>query len=364
MSIIRGGSDDGMMVDGTLDPFSFEARKQMLVSAKELAARLPDAAPTQLEKQALSRLIDEELVRVDEERVLPASASALIDAMASGLVDTGDRAKRDVWLARRLDEIGATYKDHPLQAQLRAELDDALDPLEKRAAGYPATVTALSRLRDQLEDTHAQSPAQATTDGSDIVALFRAHVDARPTTLPALNQDAEALIARLNSVLHDREIKLTDAAVRKIETRAGKLLLAAGPCKLPAESGRVRAMPTSREREGACRIVTLLTDTDANDDDAVLCAWIVMRDLAAMSRWVVAPARSRPLHPFTSTVEMADARRLERGVMARPAAAIGAMRAAALLFSGESFRAAQDRARAWQTLGDLPFDVMEQKLSR
>ncbi len=371
MSIIGGDSANAMVVDGTLDPFSFDARKKMLVSAKELAARLPDAAPTQLEKQALSRLIDEELARVEEERILPQSASALIDAMSGALVspvggnearDAGDRAKRDVWLARRLDEIGVTYKDHPLPAQLRAELDDALDPLEKKAAGYPATVAAVSRLRDQLEDTHAQSPAPLTTDGSEIVSVFRAHVDPRPTTLPALNQEAEDLIAHLHTVLHDREIKLTDAAVRKLETRAGKLLLADGPCKLLAESGRVRGMQTARERESVCRLVSLLESTDANDEEAVLVAWLVMRDVAAMSRWVIAPAKSRPSHPFSSTVEMADARRLERGVIARPAAAIAAMKAAALLFSGDSFRAAQNRARAWQKLGDLPLDMIEPSL--
>ena len=368
MSIIRGESADAMVVDGTLDPFSFDARKKVLVSAKDLAARLPDAAPTQLEKLLLARLIDEELSRVDEERALPASASALIDAMAGAVVspaggnDAGEHGKRDVWLARRLDEIGASYKDHPLPAQLRAELDDALDPLEKKAAGYPATVAAVSRLRDQLEDTHARSPAPLTSDGNEIVSVFRAHVDARPTTLPALNQDAEGLVARLNTALRDREIKLTDGAVRRIEARAGKALLADGPCMLAAESGRVRGMQASREREGVCRMVSLLCDTDANDDDAVLVAWLVMRDVAAMSRWVTAPAKSRPSHPFSSTVEMADARRLERGVISRPAAAIGAMKAAALLFSGESFRAAQDRARAWQKLGDAPLDIVEPRL--
>ncbi len=370
MSIIRGDSANAMVVDGTLDPFSFDARKKMLVSAKELATHLPDATPTELEKQALSRLIDEELARVEEERALPASASALIDAMSGALAspagnnerDASDRGKRDAWLARRLDEIGVTYKDQPLPAQLRAELDDALDPLEKKAAGYPATVAAVSRLRDQLEDTHAQSPPPITTDGSEVVSVFRAHVDARPTTLPALNQEAADLVARLHTVLHDREIKLTDAAVRKLETRAGKLLLADGPCKLMAESGRVRGMQTSRERESVCRLVSLLESTDANDEEAVLVAWLVMRDVAAMSRWVTAPAKSRPSHPFSSTVEMADARRLERGVISRPAAAIAAMKAAALLFSGDSFRAAQNRARAWQKLGDLPLDMIEPNL--
>jgi hypothetical protein len=174
--------------------------------------------------------------------------------------------------------------------------------------------------------------------------VFRAHVDARPTTLPALNQEAEELVARLHTVLHDREIKLPDATVRKIESRAGKMLREDGPCKLAAESGRVRGMQTSREREGACRMVTLLCDTDPNDEEAVLTTWLYMRDVAAMSRWVLAPVKSRPSHPFTSTVEMADARRLERGVISRPAGAIGAMKAAALLFSGDSFRAAQNRA--------------------
>lgn len=358
MSIIKGENADAMVVDGTLDPFSFDARKKVLTSAKALAAALPDTTATQLEKQALLRLIDEEIARVDEERALPTSASALIDAMTGALADGGDRGKRDMWLARRLDEIGASYKDHPLPPLLRAELDDALDPLEKKATGYPATAMALSRLRDQLEDTHAQSPAPLATDGSEVLSVFRAHVDGRPTTMPALEQEAQLLIARLNEVLHDRESKLPDATVRKIEARAGKLLLAAEPCKLSAESGHVRGMRTSREREAACRLVTLLCDTDPNDEEATLTAWLYMRDLAAMSRWVVAPAKTRPSHPFTSTVEMADARKLERGVISRPAAAIGAMKAASLLFTADGFAAVQERARAWQKLGDVPIDVV------
>jgi len=117
-------------------------------------------------------------------------------------------------------------------------------------------------------------------------------------------------------------------------------------------------MQTSREREGACRLVTLLSETDANDDDAVTTAWLYMRDVAAMSRWVLAPAKNRPSHPFVSTVEMADARRLERGVISHPASAIGAMMAVSLLASVDSFATVQARARAWQKLGDLPLDVV------
>jgi hypothetical protein len=362
MSVIRGDSTQATVIDGTLDPFSFDARKKVLGSARDLAATLPDTQDTALEKIALSRLLAEELARVDEERALPESASALVFAMTAALADTGDLAKRDTWLAGRLDEIAAACREHPLSQPLRAELDDALDPLEKKAGAYPATVAALSRLRDQLEDAHGASPPPQRSDVGAAAAMYLTHVDQRPTTLPRLNQDAEELVLAMSNVIHVRQQKLPDATIRRMEARAGKLLLSTEPCTLAAESGRVRGMPVSREREAACRLVLLVNGTDPNDEESVTVAWLVARDVAAMSRWAVAPEGKRPSHPFMSTVEMADARKLERAVLSRPAAAIGAMKAAQLLFAGDSFQKAQARARAWQKLGDLPLDVVATRL--
>jgi hypothetical protein len=55
---------------------------------------------------------------------------------------------------------------------------------------------------------------------------------------------------------------------------------------------------------------------------------------------------------------MADARKLERGVISHPASAVGAMMAVSLLASVDSFATVQERARAWQKLGDIPLDVV------
>ena len=136
----------------------------MLLSAKALAAKLPESKdpPTRdwaLEHAALSRLIDEEIARVTEERDLPRSASSLIDAVTMTLTDGGDMARRDRWLASRLTLVAQKQRELPLGGALRVELDDSLDPLEKKTGGYPGALAALSLLRGALEETQGMSAA-------------------------------------------------------------------------------------------------------------------------------------------------------------------------------------------------------------
>ena len=84
------------VIDGAIDPFSFEARERGLTAVKaKLAtapAELPAGAPGMMpspafEKELLGRVVDEELVRLEEERALPQSASALV----RGVVETWRR---------------------------------------------------------------------------------------------------------------------------------------------------------------------------------------------------------------------------------------------------------------------------------
>jgi hypothetical protein len=362
MSVIAGDSQDAIVIDGKLDPFSFDARAKMIQSAKDLARTLPNDADSALERTLVDRLLEEELARVQEERALPESASTLIDAMTSTLPEGGDLAKRDKWIARRLDTITEAYRARPLREAQRAELDDTLDPLEKKAAGYPETLVALSRLRDVLEAV--RGPA-GPASRPDAVHLYSAFIDRRPTTMPALDTDAARVVAQLTAEIHKRESALSDTLVRRIEADAGKKLVDRGACRLDADAGRVRRMPSSREREDACRLVRVVAETDEKNDEQVLAALLVLRDRANMARWLTADAGSRPSHPFQSTVSMPDARKLERGVVAHPAAALAAMKAADLLVAvapGAPFDETKRRAAAWQKVGDAPLDVIAERL--
>ena len=71
------------IVDGAIDPFSFDARARGLEAAKQKIATLPvtAAASRTSERELLIRLVDEELVRLEEERALPRSASSLVRAV-------------------------------------------------------------------------------------------------------------------------------------------------------------------------------------------------------------------------------------------------------------------------------------------
>jgi hypothetical protein len=362
MSVIIGDNQDAIVIDGKLDPFSFDARKKMIESAKDLSRALPDEATTGLERMLVGRLLDEELARVQEERALPESASTLVDAMTSTLPDGGDMAKRDKWMARRLDAITEAYRAHPLREVQRAELDDALDPLEKKTAGYPDTIVALSRLRDALEAVRSSAlPSPA----SDSVHLYSTFIDARPTTMQALDADAARIVGQLTAEIRKRESTLSDAVVRRIEGDAGKKLVERGACRFDAEAGRVRRMPSSREREDACRLVRLVADADPKNEEQVLITLLVVRDRANMARWITADASARPSHPFQSTISMPDARKLERGTVAHPAAALAAMKAVDLLEPGApsaSFADEKQRALAWQKVGDAPYDVVADRL--
>jgi hypothetical protein len=105
----------------------------------------------------------------------------------------------------------------------------------------------------------------------------------------------------------------------------------------------------------------LVAETDPASDLGVAIALLVLRDAAAMSRWIIAPRGSRPEHPFMSTVEMADARRLERAALSHPAAVLATMKAGELLFRA-SFAETRARAMAWERRGDLPLDLAAARL--
>ena len=194
--------------------------------------------------------------------------------------------------------------------------------------------------------------------------VYSTYVDRRATTVEELDAKALAIVAAVTKEIHARERAMESALVRKLETDAGTALTQHGPCAFASETGRVRKMQVSREREDACLLVHDIARADAKDDAAELVALLVLRDRANMARWVTAPDKSRPQHPFLSTVSMTDARKLERWALAHPASVLGALGAADILAATTTstttttFDPIRARAAQWDALGDAPLDVV------
>jgi hypothetical protein len=371
------------VVDGAIDPFSFEARARGLTAVKaKLAtapAELPVGAPGMMpspafERELLARVVDEELVRLEEERALPRSASALF----RGVVDTWQpvatpqqAAERDRWLARRLEEVNAALTkggagSGALDVVRARELDDALDALEHaaEAGGLGRATAELVNLRATLEALATKPAAAAASDWSYVGRRVQAHLgfalapeilDARLTSLEkSLRTAAESAI--------DGGHLGTDA----LAEHAAPLVFRAGPCAVAVPGSRVRSMSPPPERAAACQLRR--TVATAIDEPARAYALVAMHDHVVVAQWALDVARGsatiaqttgkhRPLsRPGPDVVA-----RWERIAMARPTAAIGGGLAAGVLYdAGET--EVSTRARAWSELGEVPLDIAEREL--
>ena len=371
------------VIDGAIDPFSFEARERGLTAVKaKLAtapAELPADAPGMMpspafEKELLGRVVDEELVRLEEERALPQSASALV----RGVVETWRRpqtpqqaGERDRWLARRLDEVNAAVSkgggDRGAIDVVRArELDDALDALEHEAeaGGLVDATRGLVNLRSTLEALATRPAAAAASDWSHVGRRVQAHLGFALTP--------EALDARLASL----EKTLRTAAASAIEAahlgadaladHAAPLVFRAGPCAMAVPGSRVRSMSPPPERIAACQLRQ--TVATASDATARANALVAMHDHVVVAQWALDVARGiatiaqttgkhRPLSRPGPDVTA----RWERIAMARPTAAIGGGLAAGVLYDTDE-REFATRARLWSELGEVPLDIAEREV--
>jgi hypothetical protein len=373
------------VIDGAVDPFSFEARARGLSAARAKLESAPLGLPASaqgvmpapaLERELLARLVDAELVRLEEERALPRSASALV----RGLVETWrapanpqQAAERDRWLARRLDEMLAALNatanrpkggSAPLDVVRARELDDALDALEHAidAAGLGQSTTRLVQLREALELQGTRPAAGAVSSWNDLARGMRAHL--------GLTLTAEALDARLATT----ETELAKAAAVAVaqarigsdvaESRAAPLIFAPTPCTVAIPGSRLRSMAPPPERATACRLQRLLTS--ATDDTSRAVALLVLHDHATVARWALDVARG------TATIAQATAKhrplsrpgpdviaKWERIALAQATTAIGAGVAAGVLYGKGDPTA---RARAWSELGDVPLDIADREI--
>ncbi|MDB5214851.1 MAG: hypothetical protein JWO86_2778 [Myxococcaceae bacterium] len=371
------------VIDGAIDPFSFEARERGLTAVKAKLATAPAELPAgaqgmmpapAFEKELLVRVVDEELVRLEEERALPRSASALV----RGVVETWQQpltpqqaGERDRWLARRLGEVNATITKGgagtgALDVVRARELDDALDGLEHAAeAGGLAHATAeLVNLRVTLEALATRPAAAAASDWGYVGRRVQAHLgfaltaEALDTRLASLEK---ALRAAATSAIEAQHLD-TDA----LQARAAPLVFRAGPCAVAVPGSRVRSMAPPPERIAACHLRQ--TVATASDDAGRANALVAMHDHVVVAQWALDVARGsatiaqttgkhRPLsRPGPDVVA-----RWERIALARPTAAIGGGLAADVLFAGGE-NDTSTRARAWSELGEVPLDIAGREL--
>jgi len=372
------------VVDGAIDPFSFEARARGHTSTRkklEGAPRaLPEAAAGEVaapafERELLGRLVDEEIARLEEERALPRSASSLIRAVVETWQAPASQqhaAERDRWLARRLREVsasvsggpGAGTSASPLDVVRARELDDALDALEHAAesAGLTRSTAELVKLRELLEGLATRPAAVATSDWSSVARRLQTHLgfalapDALERRLDAAERTLRAAAARATE-----EARLDGDA---LAAHAAPLVFAGGACAVAVPGSRVRSMAPSPERAVACRLRQ--SAAAATDDASRAYALVAMHDHVVVAQWALDVARG------TATIAQATgkhrplsrpgpdvAARWERVALARPTAAIGGGLAAEVLYGTGDAGA---RARAWSELGEVPLDIAEREL--
>jgi hypothetical protein len=356
------------MIEGAIDPFSFDARARGLAGVRKkieaLPADLPGKAqgmtPTPaFERELLTRLVDEESLRLEEERVLPRSASALF----RGIVETWPPtratttpetiAERDRWLSRRLGEVRAALGQGTLDATRARELDDTLDALEHLvdAPGFQKSTAELVRVRESLEAQGSGPPERAHSEWEDVARRIRAHLGTKP--------DPEQLDRDLDAAQKDLARR-----AKAVNARLSSVVFASGECVDAVPGSRLRSMAPPPERVPACHLRHFVAL--AQDEVARAIALAAMHDHVVVARWALDVARGRGTlaqatgrNTLLATPNPDQQARLERIAQARPVLAIGAGEAVRILLASSD---PMKQARAWNELGDVPLDVAAEAL--
>ena len=357
------------VVNGAIDPFSFEARARGLAVVQTKVQSAPRGAPGARvagERELLVRLADEELVRLAEDRALPRSASSLVRGVIATWQTPRTReesAERDRWLARRLEEVLKALSAG-LDVGRARELDDTLDALEHLmdASALAKSTAALVRLRDALEQLGNQPRAAAASDWEWASRSLKAHLG---LTLSADEWDEK--LAALEQQLETQTNAAIEAAKVPsdgVETTAASLVFSAQSCAAKIEDSRLRVVEPGPERSAAATVACLAAGT--TDDLSRAVALMVAHDQVTVARWALDVVsgkltiaestakhrpRSRPKPDFTA--------RWERVALSQPTRALGGGYAAVLVYGAPD---PASRARRWATLGDVPLDIAEREL--
>lgn len=316
--------------------FEFDARAKVLLEQRRRAGT----------DRALARLLGEEIARVETERDLPRSASAIVRTLALDLPidDTREEDIRseDEALVATLDRLRGTLRDGVLGPLQLAELDDSLDPFEKRTTRLAATPGAIARLRVALTTLKAApnesiAPWEVTRPRVEVfVGSLSSSIELARNLGAAHAALAPHIASALPKERSDRE-RVTSAA-------AEMLLSSARQCPEPG-AGDVQA---PIERRGLCSFLGALSKNDV----VALIAADVALDLA---RWALAIHHERAdvAKAFANKrthvpVDEGDGAHLFRFALGHPIEAISLGLAAAMVA-----REPQKLAAAWLAKGPL-----------
>lgn len=359
------------------DLFSFDVRARALAEARKILARyptpIPDPHPSDgkrpdLERQLLIRLVDEEEGRLAEERKLPQSAATLVRAVASTWTPPRTAAeleKRDAWFATRIQSVRASLGPKSLRAADIADLEDALDPLERVAFSegtpYAKSHAAFTDLRIMLGSLAAGPGPDAATARAALVQGIHTHLGTplSPETLARIFENTAALLEKDIAGLVGAKL---DAERFEAEARA---LLAPPRCTFRAGSTLRKATPPP-ERALACTLAARAEKaTTADSIITVLASAHLALTVGRWALWITAGADA--VKPATEHAKLLAelppevVARLERRAQTNPVAAVGDALVAEWLYR-DGMSGGALRGMAWMLFGDAPFDLIERDL--
>jgi len=348
---------------GSLDLFAFRARARALDEAAKIVAgfreSLPDSGPLgttlarpRLERELLERMIQEERARAADEEALGDASGDLVRGILSTWMSPKapqDWLDRDAWASKNLLDIRASLRDtRPRTGP--SDLDVALYPLERLLAPtqFPRASAAIAEVRMALDDDMRADPRVVAPDKLALAAKLHLGVTIDPSSLrPRLERIEE----RLREVA-ERTLAGGHDTRADVEARARDLLLVERPCPAVPDT-RVRSMAPPPERAAVCGALRALTE-----DASPAAALVAVHDDVLLSFAVVRgtlPARSRLLsHPEDEDIEA-----LRRKARERPLLALGVALAAEIFYGTDG---AEERLRAWRSLGEAPLDVVAREV--
>lgn len=369
-AVVRGA--DVWLVDGAIDPFSFDERARRLSRLRgELRSAPADETPdVQAEKVLLERLVDAEELRVAAERQSPESASERVRAIVATWGHPASPIEveaREREVTRGLLEVIGGVRIGRLSRPRILELEDALDPLERLAVpeGYPEATGAITALRVEL----GKAPTTGAT--RDPVPPFSLQLAA----YLGVHDDADTLIAHLDDEESALRRDAKAALLRLPEHAANDALAGAAahvdiesPCPTPLPTSPARAMTAPAERAFVCDALRLAAGVGEISQDAAVT--VALHDDVAIALWALALEKgatdldvTRTDHPLIASVAHDRQDRLVRAALVSPVRAIAPGLAVAML-DGAGSDERQERAKAWLAFGDAPFDRVSDTLPR
>ncbi|CAN5268380.1 hypothetical protein BH09MYX1_BH09MYX1_49840 [soil metagenome] len=361
---------------GHTDIFSFDVRARALAEARKnlqpylhpIADPHPnDGKRPELERQLLVRLVDEEDARLAEERKLPQSAAVLVRAVATTWVppkSMADLEKRDAWFATRIEGLRTSLVPKTLRSDDIADLEDALDPLERVAFSdgtpYTKSHVAFTELRIALGSLAAGPGIDPATQRTAFIEALRAHlgVSLSPETLARIFENAADAIEKEITALG-----ATPLTAERLENESSALL-APRRCTFRATSLLRRSPPP--ERAYACILAPRVEKEGSADDIlGVLSSAHTALTVGSWALWMLAGnesvkpagAHAKPLLSLPPEI----AGRLERRARTAPVSAVGDALVAEWMYRN-GMKGSALRAQGWMIFGDSPFDVLERDL--